>query len=73
MSNLALRRRAMRLAYPGRDTGGWDPYAKDVKVDRMVAKLRRRKKNPRSWPAQHPWMTFFLGVFALSTVATVLR
>jgi hypothetical protein len=30
-----------------------------------------KKKNPSSWPAQHPWMTFFLGIIALSTVATI--
>lgn len=34
----------MRAAYPGRDTGGWDLWAPDKKVDRAYAKLARKKR-----------------------------
>lgn len=39
--DVRLRRKAMKRAYPGRNTGGWDPWAPDKKVDREYRKLRR--------------------------------
>jgi hypothetical protein len=34
--------------------------------------MRRKKKNPKSWPSQHPWMTLILGAMAISGAVTVL-
>lgn len=31
-----------------------------------------KKKNPKGFVQQHPWMTFFLAAFAISGAVTVL-
>ncbi|MHB8108007.1 MAG: hypothetical protein ACYDH4_11365 [Candidatus Cryosericum sp.] len=36
--SLAKRRAALRAAYPGRDTSGWDVNAYDAKVERILHK-----------------------------------
>lgn len=34
---------------------------------------RRRRRNPRTFFHEHPWMTFFLGMGVLETVRVAVR
>lgn len=46
LSTITLRQRraALRLAYPGRDTGGWDANAYDPKVERILRTKHKRTR-----------------------------